>query len=128
MEKLNDWLRRNFKLRAAERPEEEDFEPDVDIENDEGEVSENSRKELNRLREAFAIKAAILRIGQNPEIVQRDAIEDPSKEYFMAMLAAAYAILRKNDEDWKALEPEISWRLWIGAVIVMAHMALGEKK
>ena len=85
-----------------------------------------------KIREAFRLKpgepekiwrAEALKMRDLVGFVkdQRDLIEPEdmwiSADCMCAVVAAAFANLRRNDADWMKLDPDTAWRLYVGVVI-----------
>lgn len=92
MSKPKDWFRENFRLKEGEPKKEAWIE--------EGEHMRN-------------MVLASVKTGLYEDL----RIKTFTPEHLLAMVAATFPILRKTDDDWKALDAETAYRLYIGVAL-----------
>ena len=97
MGKIGEWFRKNFALKPG-NPEKEDW-----------------FKEGMEMRDIVPIIMAA--VAEEPRTLTL------TKEHYMAMIAAGYAILRRRDDDWKALDKDTAWRLYVGVAFILFEIA-----
>jgi len=76
--------------------------------------------------EADTMRKVVLRIMQDEEVTPNPAVGMVRPEALAAMVAAGYSILRRDADDWRALEMENAMRLYIDVAACILNMAYGE--
>lgn len=101
MGKIRRWIRKTFGLKK----------PDAD---------------LRWAAETETMRKIVLRIMQDEEVTPNPAVGMVRPEALAAMVAAGYSILRRDADDWRALEMENAMRLYIDVAACILNMAYGE--
>lgn len=101
MGKIRRWIRKTFGLKK----------PDAD---------------LRWAAETETMRKIVLRIMQDEEVTPNPAVGMVRPEALAAMVAAGYSILRRDADDWRALEMKDAMRLYIDVAACLLNMAYGE--
>lgn len=103
MSKLKDWFRENFRLKEGEPEKEAWF------------------VEGEHMRNMILVS---VRMGLYEDL----RIKTFTPEQLTALVAATFPILRKTDDDWKALDAGTAYKLYVGVALMMLKLAYRKEK